>query len=1026
MLTTRGLGFAIIAVILLWDETGVSSHTGDFGTAGGTVRLCANSGTYLETPCSSEDLAVQANSDMTITLTSTTGELLPAAVTTFLPSAGLVPGPETNEQCNNSADDDGDTKVNDGCPQAGHQTESNRCDNALNEDSTDDGVYNDGCPVAGSSAETSIQCANYTNDDSWDDVKVNDGCFPGGAGQVEAETGPLCMNATNDDPRDDAVGGSQRVNDGCPAVGTAETACNDSIDDDADTTINDGCVIVGGTEAEVNECDNATDDDADGLVNDGCPEVGPLLGAVAGRLAVNPLTFGALNAPCNTSLSAPTYLFNSTTNNALYNEYGSGAMGSEGALGSFRDDGNGDGLPRHVDRYPTMLNVLFDPDRVGDLNSDGDHFDTVNEIAENPGADHLDWYGTVEPVRPLARYSGTTIVVGQAVLFQLMVFAPGTFGAFKAPHPLSDLSSPALGYPAVFILQDPTLPPGPEAITDGCAPSTTRILIWGKTRDNPCTGTTCPNDDSLGGDNTCINHFSQAGGPCPFVDSGIGSCSGTNEAGCVRYANPSTSGTHYFGVFQQSLRDADGDGVENPLDTCPFAVNVEDPRQSSGPDFDMLDSACDPTPTVNTNSGNHDGDTHASGGQWVNAADNCPLMANPDNKESERDQPHSVAAPRGGSRLDAMGDACELAETACGSAAVDEDGDGLVNDGCPTVGSATAESTCTYSTSAEVDNDLDGYPNDGCPAVGAAEAGIACENFVSEDDDNGDTVIDGNDSVNDGCPAQGGPEKGCLNSTDDDGDGSVNDGCPSSAKVATGHYHTVWKLIPKCIGGVDVDQDGYCTIGGTGVPDDPADNNAQRIPETYSQFRPFPVAHSGSGTNPPASREPLQVCNDGLDNDGDGLVDLLDGTSSGSATTDDCRPPDSIFTTGPDTDGDGSRDEVEIHVGTDPLSRCARGLEVGATPSIGWPMDLRGDSTITGDKINISDLGTFTSQGRDDTSPGDPNFDRRWDLRPGATVGNWINVADLSVITTNVPVPMFGVRAYGFFSVCSSHRVYGD
>jgi hypothetical protein len=321
-----------------------------------------------------------------------------------------------------------------------------------------------------------------------------------------------------------------------------------------------------------------------------------------------------------------------------------------------------------------------------------------------------------------------------------------------------------------------------------------------------------------------------------------------------------------------------------------------------------------------------------------------------------------------------------------------------------------------------VDNDLDGFPNDGCPQGGAtAEAGADCEDFAN--DDAADDSL-----VNDGCPAQGGPERGCLNNTDDDADGFWNDGCPPSSKVATGHFHTVFKLIPKCIGGIDADGDGYCTIGGTGVPNDPNDANANIIPETYSQFRPFVVAHAGSGTNPPAAREPVQVCSDGIDNDGDTLIDLLDGTSTLSATTDDCRPPDSIFTTGVDTDGDGSKDEVEIYLGTDPLSRCARGLDPNATtPSIGWPRDLRGESAFSGDKVNVVDQSTFTApDDRLSTSPGDAHFDRRWDLRPGTGVGDWINTQDLAALSSTAFVPMYGISAWLFASVCSAHPVYGD
>jgi hypothetical protein len=73
----------------------------------------------------------------------------------------------------------------------------------------------------------------------------------------------------------------------------------------------------------------------------------------------------------------------------------------------------------------------------------------------------------------------------------------------------------------------------------------------------------------------------------------------------------------------------------------------------------------------------------------------------------------------------------------------------------------------------------------------------------------------------------------------------------------------------------------------------------------------------------------------------------------------------------------------------------------------------------------VTDLGTFTA--RDNSSPGDANFDRRWDVRPGSTFGtSWINVADYNAVSTTAPVSMFGVRAFGFFSVCSAHRVYGD
>jgi hypothetical protein len=135
-----------------------------------------------------------------------------------------------------------------------------------------------------------------------------------------------------------------------------------------------------------------------------------------------------------------------------------------------------------------------------------------------------------------------------------------------------------------------------------------------------------------------------------------------------------------------------------------------------------------------------------------------------------------------------------------------------------------------------------------------------------------------------------------------------------------------------------------------------------------------------------------------------------------------------VFTSGLDTDGDGGKDAVEIHLGTDPLSRCGRGFEASpSTASKAWPTDLRGESAISADKINVTDIGSFVSGVKKfQTSPGEVGFDRRWDLRPGTTVGKWIGVSDLAVVATNNPPPMYEVRAFGFFSVCSAHPVYGD
>jgi hypothetical protein len=383
----------------------------------------------------------------------------------------------------------------------------------------------------------------------------------------------------------------------------------------------------------------------------------------------------------------------------------------------------------------------------------------------------------------------------------------------------------------------------------------------------------------------------------------------------------------------------------------------------------MLDSACDPTPSADTGAGNHDGDT--LGGQgWLNAQDNCPLAVNTDQKESEKSEPYTVAAPRGGSRTDQIGDACDLAESGgnCTNA-VDDDGDTLVNDGCPQVGS---------------------YREYGC--LGA----------VDDPDENAST----------------------LGFQDDDT--VVNDGCPSSAAVANGHFHTNVTTVAKCIGGTDSDGDGWCATGGSGMPNDPNDGNASRTPEAYSITWPFPVASSGSGDTTPASGEPKQACNDGIDNDGDTLVDLLDSAAGA------CRPPSTLTMAPQDTDGDGFSDEAEVYMGTDSLGRC----EVGGTTSVppqanissDWPGDTNDGGAASRDEVDTVDLSSFTGGLRPlGKSPGESGFDRRFDVIPGpGALTQWINTLDLSHVTTFAP-PMFGATAFNYTGTdCTPHPTYGD
>jgi hypothetical protein len=172
-------------------------------------------------------------------------------------------GSEHGPQCANDLDDDGDGKVNDGCPMdpADNSPESGaECDNDVDDDG--DGAVNDGCPTE-NNQESGAECDNDLDDDG--DGGVNDGC----PGLSNEESGAECDNDLDDD-------GDGLVNDGCPRFPSAQSEsgdqCANDIDDDFDGVVNDGCPRFPSAQSESDaQCDNAVDDDWDGMVNDGCP-----------------------------------------------------------------------------------------------------------------------------------------------------------------------------------------------------------------------------------------------------------------------------------------------------------------------------------------------------------------------------------------------------------------------------------------------------------------------------------------------------------------------------------------------------------------------------------------------------------------------------------------------------------------------------------------------------------------------------------------------------------------------------------
>ena len=126
--------------------------------------------------------------------------------------------------------------------------------------------------------------------------------------------------------------------------------------------------------------------------------------------------------------------------------------------------------------------------------------------------------------------------------------------------------------------------------------------------------------------------------------------------------------------------------------------------------------------------------------------------------------------------------------------AVDDDGNGYINDGCPQVG-ATAESGAQCAQNDVVNNDPgdDSVVNDGCPSQGSTTSGnVISGNYIGLNAAGTATLANGSEGVILSARASGNTvggtnmaESACVGLADDDSDGYVNDGCVISGIAET-------------------------------------------------------------------------------------------------------------------------------------------------------------------------------------------------------------------------------------------------
>ena len=258
-----------------------------------------------------------------------------------------------------------------------------------------------------------------------------------------------------------------------------------------------------------------------------------------------------------------------------------------------------------IEVFFDMMNASLDRnDTVSFSDEDGDNTADFAQDSDGNGLDdaidrYPDFINRIIDEDPIRRSAGITIVAGAPILLQFLVFPPGTEIDELIP------SDPDLGYPTVTLLQnagDPDIEPEPGIITDFCTPLATLNTTFGTTPD---------------GDAVMVNP---------------------------------QNGTYTYHSFALGLRDADGDGYENLLDTCAYIPNLGNPRvQIDGDlDGDGLDGACDPNDDPAT--GGTDSDEDADG--YSNRQDNCPIVPNGLAEDNQADEDN-----------DQIGDACDTDPT---------------------------------------------------------------------------------------------------------------------------------------------------------------------------------------------------------------------------------------------------------------------------------------------------------------------------------------------------------------------------